>query len=127
RVVGRIGAADGDAADVHALGCARVLVGKTGVAVAGAQAVADHAIIREGHRCVGVAVIDFVHAGGADDQRPRGDVRRGAGCGVGGVVGRIGAGHRDAADAHVLGRADVLIGKTGAAVAGAQTVAIHPI
>src|SRR5439155_19842361 len=127
RVVGRVGAGHRDAADAHALGGARVFVGETGAAVAGAQTVARHAIIRKSHRRGGGAVINFVHARGADDQGFGGDVCRGAGCSVGCVIGRIGAGHRDAAHAHALGRGNVLVGKTGAAVAGAQTVAAHAI
>src|SRR5207247_8281235 len=107
-VVGRVSSADGDAADRHALGRARVFIGKTGAAVAGAQAVARHAIIRECHRRVGRAVIDFVHAGGADHQRAGGDVRRRAGGGVGGVVGRVGATEADAARTYGLGHDHVV-------------------
>src|SRR5207245_7643534 len=111
-VVGRIGAANGDAADSYGLGCARVLVGKAGSGVAGAQDIARHPIVRERHRRVGGPVINPVHARGAHSQRARRDVRRGRGRGVGGVVGRIGAADGDAADAHGLGRADVLVVET---------------
>src|SRR5439155_4330472 len=75
----------------------------------------------------GRAVIDLVHAGGADRQRPRGDVRRRAGGGVGRVVGRIGATEGDAADTHGLGSADVFVGETGGRVARAQGVAAQAI
>src|SRR5439155_2463522 len=126
-VVGRIRACHRNAADAHALGCARVFVGETGAAVAGAQGVARHTIIRQRHRRVGVAVIHFIRAGGGDRERARGDVGGGAGRGVGGVVGRISAADCDAVDAHRLRRPTVFIGKTGAAVAGAQNVATEAI
>src|SRR5439155_23064577 len=126
-VVGRVGAADGDAADADVFGRADVLVREARAGAAGAQCVARHAIVREGHDGGCSPVINLVRASGADHQRPGGDVGRRAGRGVDRVVGRVGAGHRDAADAHALGGARVFVGETGAAVAGAQTVASDAI
>src|SRR5206468_9805872 len=99
RVVGRVGAGDGDAADVHALGCADVFVGKTRTRVAAAQRVARDPIIHQGHRGVGGPVINPVRTRGADHQRARGDVRRRAGGGVGRVVGCVRAADGDGTDA----------------------------
>src|SRR5439155_25557220 len=70
-------------------------------------------------RRVGGAVIDLVVGGDQGSEGARGNVGGGAGGGVGGVVGGIGAAHGDTTDADRFGRADVLVGKTGAGVAGA--------
>src|SRR5262249_29695938 len=43
------------------------------------------------------------------------------------VITGIGATDGDAADRDSLGRADVLVGETGAGVAGSQDIASHPI
>src|SRR5439155_14356431 len=75
----------------------------------------------------GVPLINLVHARGADGQWARRDVRRGAGGGVGRVVGSIGAADRNAAHTHSLGRADVLVRETRAGVGGGEAVTGHPI
>src|SRR6185503_7021882 len=67
-VIGRIGAADGDAADAGGLGNADVLVVETGAGVARSEAVTDQAIIRERARGGGGTIIDLVDSGGADGQ-----------------------------------------------------------
>src|SRR5439155_25077425 len=95
-VVGRIGAADRDAAHTHRLGRPYGLVGKGRRAVGPAQAVAGNPVVGKCDRGIGRSVIHFVHAGGTDRERPRGDVRRGAGGGVGRVVGGIHAADGDA-------------------------------
>src|SRR6185295_14802661 len=126
-VVRRVRAADGDAADTHGIGGADILVGKTRAAVTGAQIVARDAVVGKGHRRAGAPVISLVYAQGAHHQRARGDVGGGGGGGVEGVVAGVRSGNGDAADAHVLGRADVLVGKARARVAGAQAVTRQPI
>src|SRR5207247_2797040 len=119
QVVGRIGAADRNAAHAHRFGAAHVPVRKGRCAVGPAQTVARDPIVGGRDGGGGRGVIDLVHARGADRQRPHRDVRRRAGGGVGRVVGRIGACHGDAGHAHGLGRAHVLVGETGRGVAGA--------
>src|SRR4029453_16497736 len=126
-VIGCVGSRQIDAADADGLVSADGFVGKTGAGVAGGEAVATDSIIGQGDGGGGGAVIDFVDARGADAQGAGGDVGGGAGGGVGGVVGRIGAADRDAADADSLGRADVLVGETGAGVAGGETVATEAV
>src|SRR6185369_14072800 len=126
-VVGRIGASEDDAADADRFGSADVRVGETGAGVAGREAVAGHAVIGQGDGGGRRAIIELVHACGAHDQRPRGDVGGRAGGGIGGVVGDIGAAEGDAADGDGLGRADVLVGETGAGVAGGEAVACHAV
>ena len=86
RVVDRIGAADGNAADAHALGRAHVLVREGRRGVAGGQGIATETVVGECHCPSGRPVIDFVHAGDADQQRPGGDVRRRRGAGRGQLV-----------------------------------------
>src|SRR5439155_10068958 len=103
------------------------LVGKGRRAVGPAQAVAGNPVVGKCDRGIGRSVIHFVHARGTDRQRPRGDVRRRAGGGIGRVVGRVCTADRDAADTHGLGRTDVLVGETGAGVGGAQGVARQAI
>src|SRR5262249_55895 len=119
RVIAGIGATQGDAADRDGLGRANVLVGKTGAGVAGGQAVTAQPVVGKSDRGAGGAVVDLVGAGGGYVQRASSDVGGGAGSRIGRIVGRIGAGNRDACDADALGGADVLVRKAGACVAGA--------
>ena len=121
-VVASVGAANGDAAYAHALGSPHVLVGKAGAGVAAAQAIARHPVVRKNHAGVGAAVIDLVDARGRHNEGARGDVGGRAGRGVRGVIGGIGAAEANAVDAHALDHSNVLVGKAGAGVAGAQDV-----
>src|SRR5262249_20581466 len=93
RVVGGIGAADRDAADRDPLGRADVLAGEAGAGVAGREAVASKAIIRESDGGGSGAVIDFVAPGGRDVQGASGDIGRGGGGVVKGVIGRVSPAH----------------------------------
>src|SRR5207249_598777 len=123
QVVGRIGAADRNAAHAHRFGAAHVPVRKGRCAVGPAQTVARDPIVGGRDGGGGRGVIVLVHARGADHHWARGDVRRRAGGGVGCVVRRVRAADGDAADAHGLGRAHVLVPKTRTGVAGAEVVA----
>src|SRR5204863_4541946 len=80
-IVGRIGAADGDAAHADGLSCADILIGETGAGISIGQAVTGHPIIREGDRGAGAAIVGLVVAGGTDGQRAHGDIGRGGGAG----------------------------------------------
>src|SRR6185295_20349350 len=72
---------------------------------------------------VGVAVVNLVHAAGADGESTSRDVSRGAGGGVEGVIAGVGAGDGDAADGHILAVGDVLVAEAGAGVAVGEHVA----
>src|SRR5262249_39738462 len=121
RVVARVGAADADAADADPLAGPRVLVREGGAAVGVAEVVARHAVVRQAHAGVHGAVVDLALAGGADGQRPRGDVGAGAGAGaLQRVVARVGAADADAADPHRLAGPRVLVREGGAAVGVAE-------
>src|SRR5207253_11511056 len=96
-VVGGVGAADRDAADGDCLGRADVLVGEARQGVAAAEDVTYDPVVAQGGRGGGRAVVDLVHPGGSDVQRPGGDVGGRRGGGVEGVVRGVGAGDRDAA------------------------------
>src|SRR5439155_731912 len=126
-VVGRIGAAQGDATHQDALGGANVRVGETGAGVAGGEAVAGRSIIGEGDRGAGGAVIDLVDPGGRYAQRAGSDVGSGAGGVVKGVVARVNAADGDAADTDTPRGAGILAGEGGAGVAGSQSIAGHAI
>src|SRR5204863_7508559 len=100
RVVGRIGACGGDAIDRHGFGSANVLIGEAGAGVAGREAVASHAVVRESDRGTGGAVIDFVGTGRRYAQGTGGDVSSGAGAGRSELI----VASVDAAQAQVGGR-----------------------
>src|SRR5262249_58329540 len=68
RVVGRVGAAEGDAADTNGLGRADVLIGEAGGGIAGRESVAAEAIIRKGDRGASSAIISLISTGGTDAQ-----------------------------------------------------------
>src|SRR5206468_1095817 len=79
RVVGRIGAAQGDGAHADSFGGANGLAGEDGAGVAGRQVIAGQAVVRQAHRGAGRAVIDLIGASGADRQSAGGDVGGGGG------------------------------------------------
>src|SRR5262249_28355493 len=89
RVVARVGATDADPAHRDRLGGADVLVRERGGGVAIGEHVAANAVIRQGHRGSGAAIVDLVHAVGSDGQGPGGDVGHGAGRGVGRVLALV--------------------------------------
>src|SRR5262249_31190157 len=60
RVVGGIGAAEGDAADVDALGSADIFIGEAGLGVGVGQAVAADAVVGQGDGGIGSAVINLI-------------------------------------------------------------------
>src|SRR5262249_38611968 len=114
RVVARVGAADADAADRHRLARPGVLVREGGAAGGAADGVARHAVVRQADRGAGAAVVDLADPRGADGQRPRGDVRAGAGAAaLQRVVARVGAADADAADADPLAGPGVLVREAG--------------
>src|SRR5262249_17519897 len=124
RVVARVGAADADAADADPLAGPRVLVREAGAAVGLAEVVARHAVVRQVHAGVHGAVVDLADPRGADGQRPRGDVRAGAGAAaLPRVVARVGAADRDTADADRLAGPRVLVREGGRGVGVAEVVA----
>src|SRR5207244_475870 len=110
-VIDRVSAADRNAADADALGCANVWVGETGGGVGGRETVAGHAIVGEGDRGAGGAIIDLVYPGSCYAQRAGSDVGGGAGGGIGSVVARVNATDADAADTDAFGGAGILAGE----------------
>src|ERR671934_125300 len=128
RVVGGVGAAGGDAGHAHRLAVADVLVGEAGAGVGVADHVAAQVVVGERHGGVRGRVVDPVDAVGADGERGRRDVGRGAGGGVlQRVVGGVGAADGDAGHAHRLAVADVLVGEAGAGVGVADHVAAQVV
>ena len=108
---------------VTALGGADVRVGETGAGVAGGEAVTGQAVIRQGDRGAGRAVINLVHPCAVTLKERAVMSAVVLAVVLAGVVGRVGAAERDAADGDGLGRADVLVGETGGGVAGGEAVA----
>src|SRR4029079_4577612 len=103
RVVGGVGAADGDPRHRHRLRAAHVLVCEGRGRIGAGDVVARHPVIGQGHGGDGGAVVDLVVAGGADGQGPGGDVRGGGRGGVGRVVGGVGPADGDPRHRHRLG------------------------
>src|SRR5262249_30324195 len=117
-VIGRVSAADRNAADAHRFGRAYVRVGEAGAGVAGGETVAGHPIICERDVGAGGAVINLIHPSSRNAQGASRNVGGGAGGRVGGVVGRISAAESDAADGDGFSRADILVSETGGGVGG---------
>src|SRR5262249_41210941 len=119
-VVGRVGAADRDAADSDRLGTADVLIGKAGFSVTRREAITTDPVVGQCDDGIGGGVIDLVLTRSADAQGPQSDIRRCAGGGIGRVIGGIGAAERDAADSDGVCGADILIGKAGLSITCAE-------
>src|SRR5262249_21430131 len=117
-VIGRVSAADRNAADADGFGRPDGGVGESGAGVAGGQAVASHAIVRQGDGGGSGAVINLVDPRGADHQRSGSNISGSAGRSIGRVVARISAAEADAADSHASRGADVLAGEAGSGVGG---------
>ena len=128
-IIRRVGTAQTQAGGGDRLGRAHRLAGKARRAAAQADRVAaqDSAEGAGGDGRGRGAVVNFVVRRYAARNRRRRDIRRRAGGGVDGVIGRIDAADGDAAHAHGLGRAHILVGEARAAVAPAQDVARYPI
>src|SRR5262249_5027907 len=113
-------------ADAHRLRRTGVLVAEGGRA-ADTEDIAGHPVVAVADRGGGRAVVHLVLAGGRDGQRPAGDVGRGRRRGAReGVVAGVGAAQRDAAHAHRLARAGILVGK-GGRTADAEGIAGHTV
>ena len=76
--------------DDHWLGGPDVLVGEAGARVAVGEDVTGDPVVGQLDRRDGRAVVDLVHPGRGDVERPGGDVGRGRRGGVEGVVGGVG-------------------------------------
>src|SRR5260370_6656388 len=124
-----IGGGQGQADDGDGFGRAEVVIGEGGRVAGVAEVVAAEDAIEGpgGEGGGGGAVIDLVADADLGRQCGRGDIGAGAGGSVGGVITRIAAADSDTADTDALGRANVLIGETGAGIGLGQAVAADPI
>src|SRR5579871_3148854 len=127
RVVGGIGAGNRNACYRNGFSHARARVGETGARVAVREDIARHAIVGESYRGGGGSVKTFVDAHGRDRQCALRDVGRGRRGGVDRIVGRGGAGNRDAADRNGLAAAGRFAGEASAGVAVGEDVARNAI
>src|SRR5204863_341023 len=83
RVVAGIRAADRDAADGDGLGSAHILVVEVGASIAVGEDIATDAVVAQGHRSAGIAIVDLVRRRSADGQGPHSDVGSSGGGGRG--------------------------------------------
>ena len=122
-VITGIGAAEGDAGDIHRLAQSNVLVGKRRALTEADHITLQHPARTAGHSRGRAGVIGLGIRNVADCQRPRGNV------GAGGrrrrrqrVVGCIGVGQRNVADVDGFTGAGIFVGK-GSTLAEAHAVA----
>src|SRR6059058_4953695 len=121
-VVGGVCTADRYAAHADGVAVGDVLVGKGGSGVAVGEDVTRDPVVGEGHRGRGGAVVDLVHPGSRDGERPRGDVGAGQCGGVEGVVAGVGPADGDPGDRDCLADADVLVIEGGSGEAAGEDV-----
>src|SRR5262249_51141946 len=128
-IVAGLQPAQAQTADRDGLGAADRFGGEAGGAANEADIVAGQRAAQGagGNRGRGRAIIDLVVGADQSGHGSGSDVGGGASGGIGRVITRIDAADRDATDADGLGRADILVGETGAGVAGGQAVAAYTI
>src|SRR5439155_15902326 len=126
-VVGGVRTADRYAAHADGVAVGDVLVGKGGSGVAVGEDVTRDPVVGEGHRGRGGAVVDLVHPGSRDGERPRGDVGAGQCGGVEGVVAGVGPADGDPGDRDCLADADVLVIEGGSGEAAGEDVTRDPV